>query len=203
MTNYIINDITNSKQWDKLYQLLDVSTKSPFFSSEYYKSYAEVEEGEPLCFAMYKDDDNFLFYPFIKKSINEIGYQLDDKTDIYLAVCLSDNDSLIGYTSINNIDWRNRNALWGSIFIEKGSLNKGLSIDIGKELLRIIFEEMPIYRFYSQLLASNIPSMKMVKRLGFTVEGVQRGAIYKLNQFHDLVCISMLKPEYDELYKNN
>jgi len=36
--------------------------------------------------------------------------------------------------------------------------------------------------------------------LGFTKEGVQRSAIYKMNEFHDMISISMLKPDYDKLY---
>jgi len=97
MTNHIINNMINSKQWDRLYQLLDPSSKSPFFSSEYYRSYTEVEGGKPLCFTMYKDDDNFLFYPFIKKSINEIGYQLDD--DYYDIIGAYGYNGPIGKTS--------------------------------------------------------------------------------------------------------
>jgi|LSQX01.2.fsa_nt_gb hypothetical protein len=68
MVHYNVNSTTESIQWDKLYQLLDPSSKSPFFSSEYYRSYTKVEKGEPFCFIMHKDDDNFLFYPFIKKN---------------------------------------------------------------------------------------------------------------------------------------
>jgi RimJ/RimL family protein N-acetyltransferase len=128
---------------------------------------------------------------------------LDDKSSVYLAACLRDSNTLIGYTSINDIDWRNRSALWGSIFVDEKCKGKGLSVDIGRELLKLVFEEMPIYRFYSYLLATNTPSMKMVERLGFKNEGLQRSAVYKMNNFHDLICISMLKPEYDKIYNNS
>ncbi|MBM4403556.1 MAG: GNAT family N-acetyltransferase [Candidatus Cloacimonetes bacterium] len=124
----------------------------------------------------------------------------NDKTNIYLAICLKDNDQLIGYTSVNNIDLRNRNALWGSIFIDPSYRGKGISIDVGILLLRFVFEEMPIYRFYSGLLEKNVASMKMVAKLGFKQEGIQRSAIFKQNTFHDMVTISMLKPEYEVLY---
>jgi len=124
----------------------------------------------------------------------------NDKTNIYLSVCLKENNQLIGYTSVNSIDLRNRNASWGSIFVDPSYRGKGISIDVGKLLLKFVFEEMPIYRFYSILFQKNTASMKMVTKLGFKQEGIQRSAIYKQNQFHDLVVISMLRPEYEDIY---
>lgn len=50
--------------------------KSPFFSKAYYDSYSKVEQEEAQCFWAYQDEDNFLFYPFIKKSVNALGYDL-------------------------------------------------------------------------------------------------------------------------------
>ena len=37
----------------------------------------------------------------------------NNKEDIYLGICLKLDNRLIGYLSINSIDWRNRTAIWG------------------------------------------------------------------------------------------
>lgn len=125
----------------------------------------------------------------------------NDKTNIYLAVCKKENDQCIGYTSVNDIDLRNQNALWGSIFLDDAERGQGLSIEVGKLLLKFVFEEMPLRRFYSYILESHIGSLKMVHRLGFKQEGVLRDSVYKLNKFHNVICISILKSEYESLYK--
>ena len=77
MTNFGIESLSKSPQWDALYSLLDPQKKSPFFTSGYYRSFVEVEDGETLCFWGMQDEDNFLLYPFIKKSINALGYDLN------------------------------------------------------------------------------------------------------------------------------
>jgi RimJ/RimL family protein N-acetyltransferase len=169
------------------------------------------EPGDIEVFHKFRNNERI--YPYITGNIYFVSRErerkwiedkmLNDGSNIYLSVCMREDDTLIGYTSINNIDWRNRNALWGSIFVDSSCMRRGLSVDIGRELLKLVFEEMPIHRFYSYLLATNIPSMKMVEKLGFTREGTQRSAVYKLDSFQDLVCISMLKPEYDAKYKCN
>lgn len=124
----------------------------------------------------------------------------NDKTEIYLAVCLKENDKCIGYTSINDINLRNLNAVWGSIFLDKDERMKGLSIDVGVLLLKLVFEELPIHRFYSYILESHIGSLRMVEKLGFKIEGVQRESVYKLNKFHNVIGISILKHEYNDKY---
>jgi RimJ/RimL family protein N-acetyltransferase len=124
----------------------------------------------------------------------------DDSKNLYLAVCLQENNHLIGYTSINKIDLKNRNAQWGSIFIEKEFRKQGISNDIGILILKLVFEEMPIYRFYTEILEGQIPSLKLVTRLGFKQEGTNRSAIYKCNQFHNVINVSILKSEYDDFF---
>jgi lipid II:glycine glycyltransferase (peptidoglycan interpeptide bridge formation enzyme) len=72
--------ITDSFElWDKLFSSLPDNIKSPFFSSKYYQAYSNVENEKIECFCCYKDDNNFLFYPYIRKEINALGYKLPDK----------------------------------------------------------------------------------------------------------------------------
>lgn len=72
--------ITDSfEKWDNLFSYLSDNLKSPFFSSKYYQAYSNVENGEIECFYCYRDENNFLFYPYIRKEINMLGYNLPDK----------------------------------------------------------------------------------------------------------------------------
>ena len=65
--------------WDNLYSNLPEKMQSPFFTSQYYESYLEVEKGTIECFCCYQDKDNFLFYPYLRREINSLGYDLPDK----------------------------------------------------------------------------------------------------------------------------
>jgi len=67
----------DASAWSRIYDLLPNALKSPFFSDAYYHSYKVVELGTVECFGTYQDERNFLFYPYIRRSINSLGYDLD------------------------------------------------------------------------------------------------------------------------------
>jgi lipid II:glycine glycyltransferase (peptidoglycan interpeptide bridge formation enzyme) len=69
----------NFAKWDYLYSLLPDEIKSPFFTRQYYESYLEIEKGTIECFCCYLDEENFLFYPYLRKDINSVGYDLPAK----------------------------------------------------------------------------------------------------------------------------
>ena len=79
MVDYEILTTSNIEKWDKLFSSLPNGIKSPFFSSKYYQAYSNVENGEIECFYCYRDENNFLFYPYIRKEINALGYKLPGK----------------------------------------------------------------------------------------------------------------------------
>lgn len=95
-----IDSLTNHPAWSDLYSRLDISVSSPFFSPGYYKAHHAVDQDEAQCFWAYQDEYNYLFYPYIKKSINALGYSLNDEyydiTGAYgyngpLGVAIDDN----------------------------------------------------------------------------------------------------------------
>jgi len=118
---------------------------------------------------------------------------------LYLAICLTESDEMIGYLSVINIDWRNRKAQWGGIIIGRKDLwNKGYARDAARLMLEYIFLEMGLHRFYGHWLESHSISIKMGERLGFKREGILRDNVFKNGKFHNLVVMSLLKDEYEE-----
>jgi hypothetical protein len=74
-----VDTLNNCADWQHLYGLLPNSLKVLYASPGYYQAYQGVENCEIMCMWVYQDDHNFLFYPFLKKSINALGYQLGAK----------------------------------------------------------------------------------------------------------------------------
>ena len=68
--------LSSFSNWVELFGLLPESSLSPFFSAGYYATYAQIEQAGVHCFWACEDEQNFLFYPYLKKSINELGYDL-------------------------------------------------------------------------------------------------------------------------------
>lgn len=168
------------------------------------------ELNDSILFHKFRNDDEiyelitgnkyFVSFEREKKWVEERIF--NDEKKIYLSICLKENDRLIGYASINEIDYRNRSAQWGSIIIDKSEQGKGLSLEVGQLLLKLVFEELGLNRFYSHISENHVGSLKMVERLGFKQEGILRENVYKLNRFHNSIAISILKSEY-ELIRNS
>ena len=118
----------------------------------------------------------------------------NDKKDISLAVCLKENNELIGYTSIKDIDHWNKCAEWSGIIIgDKINRGKGYSSEIQHMVLTYLFNELGLHRVYAYQLEDNQASIAMVKKSGFKVEGILRQCLFKDNKYQNLLIISILK----------
>lgn len=134
-----------------------------------------------------------------KKSIeNKIH---DDSKNLYLGVCLRENNQLIGYVHINNIDLRNLKVEWGGTLIgERELIGKGYGEEASKLLLRFIFDQYPINKCYAFCLAEHPSTIKLFKKLGFQKEGVLRQEVYKNGKFYDLFLYSILRSEIKDQF---
>lgn len=129
---------------------------------------------------------------------------MDNVRDIYLAICLNENPELmVGYTSINNIDYIHRSAHGGGIVVGDKNYRDGIIRFEASCLVREhVFEDMNLHRFSAACLSEHLVSRITIEASGFTLEGTKRDAIYKNGKYHDLLQYSLLKEEY-ELLKNN
>jgi [ribosomal protein S5]-alanine N-acetyltransferase len=125
---------------------------------------------------------------------------LSNKAEIYLAICLVENDSMIGYISLSDIDYRNSRAEWSGIVIgEEEYRGHGYASQAIYLLLEYAFDELGIHRVSGSWLAENAVSMFVGRMMGFRQEGVLRDYVYKCGKRHDMVIMSMLKPEFEQL----
>ena len=73
-----IDNTQTSQKWQELWSFLGDGA-SPFFSPEYYRVGQFIENVRVECFWAYQDVSNFLFYPYLVKNVNALGYDLDDQ----------------------------------------------------------------------------------------------------------------------------
>jgi RimJ/RimL family protein N-acetyltransferase len=122
---------------------------------------------------------------------------LGDNSELYMAICLSDDHKLIGYTSINNIDLRNLRAEWGGTIIgDKNYWGKGIATKAASMMLDYLFAQYPIHKCYGYCLAEHSVTIKMLNSLGFSKDGILRDHVYKNGEFKSLLLFSVLRDEY-------
>jgi len=78
MANFKIYTLNEKALWSKYLNKLPLDKQDVYFTPEYYSLYENNGDGEANCF-IYEKDGNIAIYPFLKNSINKLGYSLNDE----------------------------------------------------------------------------------------------------------------------------
>jgi len=126
---------------------------------------------------------------------------LDNTVNIYLAICLNDeSEQIIGYTSLNDINYHDRTAITGGLVIgEKSQRDANIIIDFYLMLYDYAFNQLNMNRLYGYCLESHKSTIRMACMMGHVVEGVSRQAIFKNGDYQDLINLAILKEDYQKL----
>lgn len=76
MESFKIFHLKNTAQWSEFLYKLPVDKQDIYYSPEYYSLYEKNGDGGANCF-IFEKEGNIVLYPFLKNSINELGYSLD------------------------------------------------------------------------------------------------------------------------------
>lgn len=124
-----------------------------------------------------------------------------DSKSVYLAVCLKENDQMIGYVSLVNFDLRNQKVdIGGWIIGDKTLWNQGYAKEAVITLLNYLFAEYPVHKCQSYCLDEHIVSNKIHKSVGFNLDGILRDDVFKHGEFKSVMMYSMLRDEYVAKY---
>lgn len=122
---------------------------------------------------------------------------MDNRRDIYLAICLKENDKMIGYVSINNINYISRNAEGGGIILDKEYQDGIARHEVGMLVRELVFKQLNLIRYEGRCLALHTASRIIMEATGYKLEGILRKAVYKDGEYHDQCVYSLLKEDYD------
>jgi RimJ/RimL family protein N-acetyltransferase len=106
----------------------------------------------------------------------------------------SDNE-LAGVITLNNISLIKRSAYIGFIAVKKG-VKAGCGLNAAKMILKHCFDTLGLNRVYGHTWTDNERMDAFYKRLGATLEGIEREHTFKNGKFVDMKIWSILKREY-------
>jgi RimJ/RimL family protein N-acetyltransferase len=109
-----------------------------------------------------------------------------------------DGWQLIGNSGFFSIDWRNRNAELGIFIGDKNYRDQGYGTEGVRLLLRHGFSTLNLHRIFLRVFEDNPRAIRAYEKAGFIHEGRQRQAEYHDGQFHDVLFMSVLRPEWAE-----
>lgn len=123
---------------------------------------------------------------------------MNNYRDIYWAICLNDETKrMIGYTSLNNINYIFRAVEGGGIVVgEKDCRDGFILFEASLIKLDYAFNTLNLNRYTGKCLEDHKTSSFFMQALNYQLEGRLRHAVYKNGKYHDLLCYSILRDEY-------
>lgn len=105
------------------------------------------------------------------------------------------DDTVIGMCGYNY--WAQRDFR-GSVGYDLARVywRQGIMTEAVREVVKFGFEHMALNRIEADASIENEASIRLLKRLGFQHEGIEREQYFEGGEFHDLELFSLLKRDY-------
>lgn len=136
------------------------------------------------CFAFLSDretcylDGGYEPFESIDKEYNELMQKFKEQ-DNRLMIVLKGEDKVIGTIHIMEDERRWVEAREVGYVISPGYRRKGYATEAINEVIRYCFEDAKVDMITAGIISQNIPSLNLIKKLGFKKEGeIHNGFIY-------------------------
>lgn len=120
-------------------------------------------------------------------------------THYHFHIRTLDTDQFVGFVSLMNIQWRNRDCTVGIGIGAAENRGKGYGTDAMRLALRFAFDEMVLHRVSLTVIADNEAARHVYEKVGFRREGVKRGALLRSGQRTDVLYYGILIDEWQAL----
>ena len=121
-----------------------------------------------------------------KDSFNQITFHIHTLED----------DRLIGFIGLGDIEWNNGDAWVGIGIGEREYWGKGYGTDAMRTLLRYAFTELNLHRINLGAFVYNPRAIRSYEKAGFTVEGYEREALHRDGNYTDSIYMGILREEW-------
>lgn len=112
----------------------------------------------------------------------------------------------VGLANIYSIDRQNRRCYWAFYVANTSVRGRGVGSFVEYSILHYVFDVLHLNKLCCEVLAFNEAVLAMHKRYGFREEGLEREHIFKQGEPLDVLCLAMLRAEWDlrkDELKNN
>ncbi len=114
------------------------------------------------------------------------------------GIVLKETNKLVGMINLHTPDYINNKILIGYIMMNKYK-NNGIATEAAQRVLRFVFEDLNMHRLEAHVVDVNIPSERILQKIGMNLESLQKETYKLYNEYLDEKVYVILEHEY----KNN
>lgn len=115
----------------------------------------------------------------------------------YWIINVDGND--LGLVCLTDIDHYHKKCSWAYYLGDPKSRGKGIGKQIELNILKYVFEKINFNKLSCEVFSFNKKVILIHQKFGSKIEGVLREHVFKNNQFHDVVIMSILKKEWEDI----
>jgi ribosomal-protein-alanine N-acetyltransferase len=156
--------------------------------SDFYEIFKDKKAAAYYNIAPFKEEEE------AQKYIDWFRARYKDRLGIRWGIRLKGNSFLIGTAGFNNYQKDHRANIGYDLHVDYW--NKGYITEALSEIVDFGFETLGINRIEAEVMQGNIASEKVLRKLGFTKEGMLRDWMYWNTRHYDMTMFSLLKREY-------
>ncbi|WP_248919156.1 GNAT family N-acetyltransferase [Pseudomonas entomophila] len=124
------------------------------------------------------------------------GYLANRNNAVRLAICEKNSGRLVGAVYLLSIDWLSKSCEFAIWIGENSYQGRGVGSFATQEALRHAFHDLNLNRVYLTVLEDNDRAIGLYRKVGFSVEGTLRQAVFKNGVYRNMVQMSILAEEY-------
>ena len=114
----------------------------------------------------------------------------------WIIVCDGED---VGVANLSEIDRINRRCYWGFYVVSPNVGGKSVGMQAEYAVLNYVFDDLKFEKLCCEVLSFNRGVIEMHRRFGFVQEGLFRKHVWKRGALHDVVCLAILKEEWETL----
>ncbi|MCF2140680.1 MAG: GNAT family N-acetyltransferase [Candidatus Lokiarchaeota archaeon] len=117
-------------------------------------------------------------------------------------IALKETNECIGDIGFHRLDKRHFKCEIG-YKLKRSFWGKGYMTEAGKSALNYAFDKLNVNRIEGLVDPRNLPSIRLLERLGFKKEGILRDYEFERGEFVNLQISSILKREWEKMKNDN
>jgi diamine N-acetyltransferase len=181
----------------------EMPTKMPIIRGE--RVYLRATERSDIpTFVRWFNDSETLSYLSMRAPMSHDGEEQwfnemsknEGKDAYHFVICLLEDDRPIGTIGLFGIDIINAHAGIGIGIGDKQLWGQGYGTDAMFALLDFGFGMLRLERLWLEVNDNNARARRSYEKCGFVLEGIERHAMFKRGQFHDVELMSILRDEW-------
>ena len=130
-----------------------------------------------------------------RKFIRHEIYKIKKKKGYAFGITLRNADRVIGVISLFKIDQSNKNAELG-YWLGKKYWGQGIMTEAIKLILIFGFKHLKLHRIYANLFEENLPSKRILEKVGFKLEAKLREERFRYGKWHNVLRYGIIVSEW-------